>query len=127
VIEPYATEYFPPIPVLEVSLAVPLTSDWHGPISAIVDTGADFTIIPESLLEPLQLPPVRQAVIRSQWHVGERFHLYRLDVRIGGLIFPSIEVAGDPISDDFVLGRNLLNYLDLRLEGPRQRIYLLSV
>ncbi len=125
-IQPYLKGDFPPVPVLEISLAVSTTTHWYGPFIAIVDSGADFTIVPALTLRPLNLIVERQAVIRSQWRDRHLVEIYNVDVQIGGLVFPNLEVAGDANSDDFVLGRNILNYLDLRLDGPRQQLHLLS-
>ena len=46
-------------------------------------------------------------------------------VREGGTILPAVDVAGDPFSDEILLGRNVLNQLDLRLEGPALRTHFL--
>jgi len=45
-------------------------------------------------------------------------------LRIGRQVLPAVEVAGDPFGDELLLGRNVLNLLDLRLEGPALRIHL---
>lgn len=63
-IQPYFTDYFPPFPVLDVTLAIPLENDWIGPFTMIIDSGADITIIPITLLGDLKLPVERTARIR---------------------------------------------------------------
>jgi hypothetical protein len=52
--------------------------------------------------------------------------LYEVDVRLGDLVFPGIDVAGDFASNEILLGRNVLNRLDLRLEGPKLRTHILG-
>jgi hypothetical protein len=44
--------------------------------------------------------------------------LYEVDLRIGDFILPAVDIAGDVDSKDILLGRDVLNSLDLRLEGP---------
>lgn len=125
-IQPYWSDYFPPFPVLDVALAIPTETDWIGPFSMFVDSGADVTIIPEALIESFNLPVERTSRIRSQWGAGLWMNLYRVDIRISDLVFPGVEIAGDPVGKDAVLGRNILNFLDIRLNGPAKQLHLLT-
>ena len=125
-IQPYWIDYFPPFPVLEVALATPTETDWIGPFLMFVDSGADVTIIPEALIESLDLPVERTSRIRSQWGAGPWINLYRVDIRISDLVFPGVEIAGDPVGKDAVLGRDILNFLDIRLNGPARLLHLLT-
>lgn len=123
---PYQTDIYPPAPALDIEVTLPTQMDWHGPFSALVDSGADMTLIPERLLSSLTFSAVRRANVRTQWERGPTVHIVRMDVRIIGLIFPGVEIAVDPKGYEVVIGRNLLNWLDLRLEGPAQRLYVLN-
>ena len=53
-------------------------------------------------------------------------NVYRVDIRIESLVFPGVEIAGDPIGEDAVLGRDILNLLDIRLNGPARQLHLLT-
>lgn len=125
-IQPYRNDYFPPFPVLDMEIAIPMETDWIGPFQMFVDSGADITIIPKTLLEDLELPIERTARIRSQWRTGPTVTIYRADARIANLIFPGIKIAGDPLGKDAVLGRDILNFLDIRLNGPAKQLHLLT-
>jgi predicted aspartyl protease len=114
------------MPVVEIWLAVPDSNDWHGPFSAIVDTGADFTIVPQSVLHGFSAPYLKRVMLRTQWSQRQPVGLYEVDLRIGELVFPGIDVAGDRASTQILLGRNVLNRLDLRLEGPKLRTHILG-
>ena len=122
----YDQTRLPPIPVLDVWLAVPDSTDWHGPYPAIVDSGADLTIVPLDLLRQLAAPYLKRAVLRSQWEERQIVFLHEVDLRIEGIVLPAIDVAGDTISQEVLLGRNALNRLDLRLEGPGLRTHVLG-
>ena len=124
--QPYDQNRLPPIPVLNVWLAVPDSNDWHGPFPAIVDSGADLTIVPLGVLSHLAAPYLKRAVLRSQWEERQVVFLHEIDLKIGDLVLPGIDVAGDDISHDLLLGRNALNRLDLRLEGPKLRTHILG-
>lgn len=124
--QPFSTAYYPPMPILEVWLSAPAEEAWHGPFSAIIDTGADFTIVPLSLLQPFNPPIVRPATLSSQWQEVHPVYIYEIDLRLSDFTLPGIEIAGDPYGDVVLLGRNVLNRLDLRLQGPAQVTHLLK-
>lgn len=123
-IQPYSFRYFPPMPVLQVALSFPDQGQWQRPVTAIVDSGADFTIVPLSTIEPMNLPLVGDANLVSQWQDRRAVHVYQVDMQIGGIVMASVEIAGDPNGDEIVLGRNVLNDLDLRLNGPSLQLEL---
>lgn len=52
---PYSTRHHPPIPALEIALRSPEGGTSVGPLLALVDTGADGTVIPTEYLEQLSL------------------------------------------------------------------------
>lgn len=60
--------------------------------------------------------------------VGAAYALrtYLVDVEIGGLTLPGIEVIGDDVADQILIGRDVLNKLRLLLDGPRQKTELLD-
>jgi len=125
-IQAYSHASFPPIPVLQVSLSAPESNDWHGLFAAVVDSGADFTVVPLEWLRPLDPPAVRPAVSSSPWQDRRSVYVYEVDLRIGHVILPAVDVAGDPYGAEMLLGRNVLNRLDVRLEGPALRTHLLG-
>jgi hypothetical protein len=110
-IQSYARSYRPPIPVLDIALSFPDSDDWHGTYTAIIDSGADFTIVPLANLQPLNIPILRPATLSSQWPDRRAVNVYEVDLRIGSLFLPAIEVAGDLHSNEIILGCNVLNYL----------------
>lgn len=123
-IQSYSDSVFPPIPVLDVSFSAPTLENWSGPFMAIVDSGADFTIIPLDLLNLVGPPLVKPVILSSQWQDKRSVYLYEIDLHIGDIVLPAVDVAGDPNSDEILLGRNVLNCLDLRLEGPKLQTHL---
>lgn len=125
-IQSYARDRFPPIPAIAVSFAIPDSYDWQNPITAIIDSSADITIVPLELLRQYRAPFLKRVVLKSQWAERQAVHLHEVDIRIGESVLPGIDVAGDPNSEEVILGRNVLNRLDLRLEGPKLRTHILE-
>lgn len=119
---PYSVDFFPPAPILQVSLALPDRAPQIGPIQALIDTGADGTFVPTNFLEQLDTPVVRLANVRS--HLGDqryRVALHKVDfVLAPTLRLSGIEVISDDWEDQLILGRNILNKLTLLLDGLKQ-------
>ena len=120
----HSQDYFPPAPVLPVSVAVMEGSPIQGFRQALVDTGADGTFVPTEIVEELEAPVVYMTDVRS--HLGERLHrvpVHRVDIVLfDSLRLPGVEVVGDDWGDWNIIGRNVLNRLQLHLDGPGQRV-----
>lgn len=119
---PYSRAFFPPAPIAEVTFITAVDSLRVGPFVALVDSGADATIVPIAYLNEIQALPTVEMTMRSQWGERRRVLLYLVDVQIGEVILPGIEVVGDELSDEIVLGRDVLNRLRLLLDGPAETI-----
>ena len=48
--------------------------------------------------------------------------MYLVDVQIGDIVLPGIEVVGDEVVDEIVVGRDVLNQLSVLLDGPNETI-----
>ncbi len=120
----YNAQYSPPIPILQVSFASETRA--KGPLSAIVDTGADTTIIPESLALELNATPLNPAQIRTQWGEVHPVTIYLLDLHVNEVVLPGIVAAGDPQGSEIILGRNVLNRLALFLDGSKLEVSILD-
>ena len=106
------------MPVLEIRLGYPEESLSLGPYTAIVDTAADGTIIPIQLVERLEAPFVDDVRLSSQWGEWHKARMFTVDIGIGSLCLPAVEVVGDERGSEIILGRNVLNRLRLLLDGP---------
>lgn len=122
----YDSRYHPAMPVVEIALGVSGGYFPLGPLSSIIDTGADITIVPREYLMRLDAPVVASAYLRSPWGGRSRVKIYEVNVRVGGHDLFDVEVAGEPGGREVLLGRNLLNQLDLRLDGPNETVIVLS-
>ncbi len=125
-IYPYLENYPRPIPALEIRLGYPEESLRYGPIMAIVDTGADGTLLPQRWLNEINAPLVDEVSLRSHWGESRIARVYSVDLGIGELRLPGVEVVGDELGDEALLGRNVLNRLKLLLDGPLSSTRLLD-
>lgn len=104
----------PPAPVLPLGIGRP-----GDPavvlLPALVDTGADMSVVPESVAAQLQLPAVDRVRVRS------------LDGQVQAIVYAAdIQVAGTRtlmplvgLGEQALVGRDLLNRWVLTLDGRR--------
>ncbi|MEJ2557908.1 MAG: hypothetical protein P8186_17110 [Anaerolineae bacterium] len=97
-----------------------------GPLSVLVDTGSDATFVPVEHLSRINAVETVEMWARSYW--GERRHvlLYLVDIRVGHLMLPGIEVVSDDLGNDILLGRDVLNRLRVLLDGPAEMSKLMD-
>ncbi len=121
---PYSHELNPPAPVLEITI-----QSWEGKrdvhVEALVDTGADATIVPWRLLQTIDAQPAFASILRSPWGERRRVLLYLVDIRVAEITLPGLYVVGDKMGEEVILGRDVINRLRLLLDGPAQILRVL--
>lgn len=122
---PYDKAYDPALPVCEITLTVNPTGQ-QVKLTAILDTGADATIIPIRYLRQIGARRAMEAGLRSQWGERRTVFLYLVDLQISELTLPGLYVVGDELGAEVLLGRNALNRLRLLLDGPADLMQLLD-
>lgn len=111
-----------PAPIIPIRLALPGQRFATRVLSALVDSGADFVIVPERILLRLRSEEANYIRLRGQWSETLEMALHVLDIEIEGRRFPSIDVVADDKENEIILGRNLLNKLVITLNGPKQEL-----
>jgi len=116
---PFDQSFSPPMPVLVITLRNEHEGLSTGPLDALVDTGADGTVVPVAHLRNIRAPVIGRALLHS--HLGVRHVVLHIaDVRIAELVLPGIVVAADREGQELILDRDVLNRLRLLLDGPAQ-------
>lgn len=119
----YSRWYFdPPMPVLDVVLSRPGSYATAAAAEAIVDTGADSTLIPLDILERIAAPHIDQAYIRGITGIREPVDLYLVTVQITGLTISGIRAVALRAGASTILGRDVPNQLHLALVGTANTI-----
>ena len=113
----YDTTYQPPMPMVELKVG-PALQEASLELAALVDSGADATIVPLRYLRQLQARRSRKAWMRGT--TGERvlIDLYNVAIRIGPYQQSLPEVVGVASEDEVIVGRDVLNHLNVTLNGP---------
>ena len=63
----YSRDWHPPAPVVEVTFLTTAENRQVGPLIAMLDSGADGTLVPLNYLEEIRAPVTSEVFIRSQW------------------------------------------------------------
>jgi predicted aspartyl protease len=116
---PYDSNYAPPAPILKFRLAAPGDTPQGDPLTGIVDTGSDGTLIPSRYLEAVEAINIGDGMFYGVLGEARNVHLYEADISIENPVLPGIVVVGDDFGDEIVIGRNILNRLILLLDGHR--------
>lgn len=121
----YDLDYDPAAPFL------PITVDGYVPdfepviVSAFVDTGADGTMLPKSLLMAVGAEYADTVVVRGSVDGARRLDRYTVRIRLGSTTIHAISAVAMPSGSEPLIGRDVLNQLVLTLNGPAQSMELL--
>lgn len=83
-----------------------------------MDTGADITVLPGDVAERY-LPVGGSIEIRGVTGVIEEAVLYRAEVAIGSSRHVMLLVG---LGSEVIVGRDLLNQMEVKLDGPSQMV-----
>jgi predicted aspartyl protease len=87
-------------------------------VVALVDSGADATMLPLRNLQQVNASYLRQQVVRGIAGQGMFANLYLVQVHIGANVVRLMEVLAAPKGVEAILGRDLLNQFVITLHGP---------
>jgi predicted aspartyl protease len=114
----YSAKYSPAIPICELFLGPAGQESTIGPLEAIIDTGADITVVPTEHLNQIGARRVSRGRARSLWGDARDVNVYAISLRLNGLQFAALQVLADDLGDEIVVGRTVLNRLKIVLDGP---------
>lgn len=118
--QPYdRIHYDPPAPVIDIIVkprpaASAQTSER---VCALIDSGADATMLSESLLVRIGAAKIDRRRSRGVYGQTRTVSIYLVDIQIGLLVIPSIRVIGMSDEEEPLLGRDVLNHLIVTLDG----------
>ena len=108
----------PPAPVMSLLVAAPGSAEAVA-VPSLVDTGADCTLIPAAVARSLGLPLIDRLRLEGFGGATQRAPVHAAIVRVAGRRTLARLIAYDT---EAIIGRDLLNQLEIRLDGPRLRL-----
>lgn len=115
----YSPNYDPPAPLLSATVTSTLNRRRRQTLSFLLDTGSDFSAIPEETTEHLKLYPVRRLQFEDLHASLTTVFTYKVWFVMADLVLPQIEVVPTRLEVG-IIGRDILNHFNLHLYGPRQ-------
>lgn len=113
----YNPEYDPPMPIIEMGVSLPKRSHAELAVSALLDSGSDGTLLPIDLLESIGAKPIGPARVHGLWGGSRSANMCLVKLYIGPHQLFAVRVAGVRAEDECIVGRNVLNYLVVTLNG----------
>jgi predicted aspartyl protease len=113
----YNTTYQPAAPFITIEVDGYHTTRPNHTLWAMIDSGADATMMPLRVLEA-----VGAAYKETMWMRGVaggriEVDLYFVAVRIGSILIPGLHVIATPSTNEVIVGRDVLNQLVVTLNG----------
>ena len=104
----YSIDHVPAAPICEVYLGAGGSEPNSGPYRALIDTGADISVIPLPYLRRINAQQVGLDRARSVWGDARTVSVYAVSLRLEHLHLRAVRVLADEQSDEIVVGRNVL-------------------
>ncbi len=115
---PYDTNYQgSALPVIKVTIENPITGHRVIDKKAVVDSGGDDVMIPETILTSnLRVVPISFRDVGDFEGASKRKRTYEVNISFGIFNFRRIEVIGSD-GDEIIIGRPILNTFATLLDG----------
>lgn len=110
----------PPSPSVLLNLTHPVTGQRVEDVPAIVDAGADQTVIPERLILELGLIQLDQQLVRGFDGSPRLLPTFLTRIQVRDLPRFDLEIIASPAIENAILGRDVLNRYKVVLDGPGQ-------
>jgi hypothetical protein len=119
-------DYDPPMPVLTVGVGRPGQTVPTVTFDAILDTGADAMLIPLNMLEQAAARVIDRGSLLGVTGARQAVELYLVTFFVAELRLPGIRAVAIAAGSTPIVGRDVLNHLDLLLNGPAGTVDVLA-
>ena len=113
----YDASYYPSAPFADVGIDGYDESLGTRVVWAMVDSGADATVIPIRILDAIGADYKETAWMRGTAGGRIEVDLYLVAIRIGSNLINGLHVIGSPNQTEAIIGRDVLNQLVVTLNG----------
>lgn len=120
----YNSTFDPPAPFVTIQVSPINQKEYGSTVDCLLDTGADLSLIPLRLVTELNLYPEDAIIVEGFDGKRQELQLFAVDMLVEGIHLVSSEVVAYP-TNHAILGRDVLNYFRLLLDGPAQLLEFL--
>ncbi|MDE0630938.1 MAG: hypothetical protein F4Y84_18525 [Caldilineaceae bacterium SB0665_bin_25] len=114
----YDSSFVPSAPVLEIEIDGYNRGMGKQRILALIDSGADATLIPTTILETVGATYKETGWMQGITGRRMEVDLYLTGIRVGTQFIEGVTVVGTTATIDPIIGRDVLNQLVVTLDGP---------
>src|SRR5947209_8180271 len=115
----YLPQLHPPAPFVYVTIRNPITRTEQRDVPAQLDSAADRTLVPNTLVQVLVLPQIGTISISGVGGIIQTMPSYLVHLAIHNQPVQSIEVVAIASESWVLLGRDVLNAHRVLLDGPQ--------
>jgi len=112
----YSRDFDPPAPVVSCTIYCPVDRRRVTSVLGEIDTGADISVVPQSVVDALKLIPRRLLITEGYDGTQSQWPSYMVDLEIEGQEVRDVEVIALP-RENGILGRDVLNHFIVTLNG----------
>jgi hypothetical protein len=120
----YNQQIEPPAPFLHVVLQNPATGEQLRPVPAQIDSAADRTVLPESVVQALQLAQMGTMVVGGLGGITLSLPTYAVLLGVHDRTPQPVKVIASTEEKWVLLGRDVLNAHRVVLDGPQTALEL---
>jgi predicted aspartyl protease len=113
----YSRDFDPPAPFMDIIITASKDSEPRRSVGALLDTGAEVSIIPLQIVHELELSPYAEMIIEAFDGRHQRVNLYAVTLEVADTRISSVRAVAYPTSYA-ILGRDVLNRFFTTLDGP---------
>ncbi len=117
---PYSPAKIPPVPAVILDLCDPSGGGVISPVSAHLDTAADWSVVPLPLIRQLGVVPIGKVQGKGFGGVYATCDVYRDRFVIASVGDFTLRVVGHSDETFVLLGRDILNQFRITFDGPNQ-------
>ena len=117
----YDNDYNPAMPVVDIEIGRAMDAASLA-LKAVVDSGADATIIPVHSLREIHARRSRKMWMSGITGGRVLVDLYQVSLQLGPFAQMLLEVVASTQNDEVIVGRDVLNHLTVTLNGPAHSV-----
>jgi predicted aspartyl protease len=121
----YDNDYNPAMPVVDIEIGRAMSTA-SLTLQALVDSGADATIIPINSLQEISARRSRKMWMRGTAGGRILVDLYQISLQLGPFTQTLLEVVGSTQNSEVIIGRDVLNHLTVILNGPAYSVEVVA-